>query len=155
MTNQDEIRQEFERLIRQTQIFENAKLLYREEVIEDDDRGLTIFFIGQTPRPDEIPYDLDFRVYPFKIIIKWHVRSPVFLESQNDQDATRIATEIYGETIMGLVKNFKTSTEDNHAYFVRQVGSLTQEPPPANKESNDVQRLSTIWEFHTAQEYEV
>ena len=155
MTNQEEIRQEFERLIRQTLIFENANLLYRGEMVEDDDRGLTIFFIAQTPRPDEVPYYLDFRVYPFKIIIKWHVRSPVFLESQNDQDAKRIATEVYGETIMGLVKNFKTSTEDNHAYFVRQVGNLTNEPSLEGKQSNDVQRLSVIWEFHTAQEYEV
>src|SRR3989304_877753 len=154
MTNEDEIRQEFERLTRQTPIFENAKLLYRGEMIEDDDRGLTIYFIGQTPRPDEVPYFLDFRVYPFKIIIKWHVRSPVFLESQNDQDAARIATEVYGETIMGLVKNFKTSIEDNHTYFLRQVGNLTNEPSLEGKQSNDVQRLSVIWEFHTAQEYE-
>jgi hypothetical protein len=150
-SNFEDILDEFEKVIKQSESFKDAKVYYRPEA-EKDEQGFSIYLVPASVRADESNFFLDFRINAVSISIRFHMESPSYHDHQKERDVMLRKVEVADE-FLALLKVYNTGDSVSNVYLAKVDGSVNFNPPVVG-EARNFHRIAMTWEFLTVQHFE-
>jgi hypothetical protein len=159
MTNIEDITDDLKDWLSRRSAFSLAKIFRREERAGDEmPETCAVYLYPENPRPEETDFNLDLRIYPVNVLVKFQTHGHGILEQEDDRDVASNEAFAWMEEVIGMTKEYNIRLDNpTNCYAVQFKDSnlkFKAEDTIAKSDPPDTQRVLVVLDFHTSQRYD-